>query len=364
MSLTHRTPAYVAAAASLAVALAGCAPPLNDCELNGFPGLVLDLYPCPADCYVDLDGDGWGGDLGDLDMDGVCDDGEVTKGNDCNDADAGSFPGNVEVCDGLDNDCNGEPDFDVEGEEDEGTDTFVFSCTPNDVPIQLFLLGGSQVVGQALDATTSDIKITAGQPLDGRIRLRVIVPAGNEQSVAGGLAVSWADSNQNSFFAFWRPVEEPDGQPDAGYTDYEFEISDLEAPQAADDVSHYITLAAGLAPDAPYIGSLTDPFYCYPPGGGGPGEEPCPPSWDGLDLPGGGPQADPDRDVADLDELDLAGCRSFGAARLPVLIEAVDTTGQPCSLEESGPGQNCIPFYAPVSMGCTSIKMVIEEADE
>ena len=351
-------------AAFVCVGASGCVPPLNDCELNGYPGLVLDLEECPADCYEDLDGDGWGGDLGDLDNDGVCDEGEVTQGNDCDDLDAGAFPGNVEVCDGLDNDCNGDSDFDVEGEEEEeGQEgSFVFSCSPHAVPIHLFLLGGSEIAGQRIDATTSDIKINTGQTLTGKIRLRSVVPAGNESSIAGGLSASWPDSHEASFRPFWEPVVDPDGQPDPGRTDWEYEFVDFPTPAGGDDTTQYLTLAAGLAPKAEYVGSLTNPFYCYPPGEGGPEVELCPASWDGVESEGG-PQTEADRDVADLDELDLAGCRAFGAARMPVLVEAVDPAGQPCSVEDDGP-QPCHGVYAPVSIGCLSIQMLIEEGEE
>ena len=66
-------------------------------------------------CYRDLDGDACGDPADSQDVQGTeCPSGWVENGDDCNDdplADGGSmYPGNGEVCDGLDNDCSGEAD--------------------------------------------------------------------------------------------------------------------------------------------------------------------------------------------------------------------------------------------------------------
>ena len=54
---------------------------------------------------------------GDNDGDGV-----TLCGEDCDDSDPARFPGNPEVCDGVDNDCSGTPDADPEGEVDVDAD--------------------------------------------------------------------------------------------------------------------------------------------------------------------------------------------------------------------------------------------------
>ena len=68
--------------------------------------------------YLDRDGDGYGdeeqGPLAGCDQT----DGWAERGGDCNDADAAVHPGAAEVCDGKDNNCNGEADG-----EDELTHT-------------------------------------------------------------------------------------------------------------------------------------------------------------------------------------------------------------------------------------------------
>ncbi|MFT5684100.1 MAG: hypothetical protein ACI8RZ_005041, partial [Myxococcota bacterium] len=63
--------------------------------------------------YADSDGDGFG-DEGDTVE--ACDspEGYVAVGGDCDDASAESYPGNVEYCDGVDNNCDGNIDEDVQ----------------------------------------------------------------------------------------------------------------------------------------------------------------------------------------------------------------------------------------------------------
>lgn len=68
--------------------------------------------------YTDADGDGFG-DAGATPVQACsAPDGTVDNDDDCNDADAGVFPGNVEACDGVDSDCSdatSEDDADGDG---------------------------------------------------------------------------------------------------------------------------------------------------------------------------------------------------------------------------------------------------------
>ena len=73
----------------------------NNCDGLVDEGVSLTLY-------LDSDGDGFGG----FETIESCtsQEGYTTTSNDCNDSDASIFPGAVEVCDDLDNDCDGEAD--------------------------------------------------------------------------------------------------------------------------------------------------------------------------------------------------------------------------------------------------------------
>jgi hypothetical protein len=63
--------------------------------------------PC-ASVYLDLDGDGHGNPAVTWSLcDGTAPAGYVAFGDDCDDADANNFPGNLELCDNRDNDCDG-----------------------------------------------------------------------------------------------------------------------------------------------------------------------------------------------------------------------------------------------------------------
>ncbi|MCO4772202.1 MAG: putative metal-binding motif-containing protein, partial [Deltaproteobacteria bacterium] len=88
-------------------------PPLSP---NGNGDLNLDLAGCYENEVCDgLDNDGDGMVDEGFDMDG---DGVTTCAGDCDDNDAGNYPGNAETCDGTDEDCDGliDEDFDADGD--------------------------------------------------------------------------------------------------------------------------------------------------------------------------------------------------------------------------------------------------------
>ncbi len=74
---------------------------------------------CPDTWYGDGDGDGYGDAAAGVT---AClrPQGHVADDTDCDDAFAEAFPGNPEVCDGKDNDCNGEVDEGLECDPDTG----------------------------------------------------------------------------------------------------------------------------------------------------------------------------------------------------------------------------------------------------
>ncbi len=84
----------------------------NDCDGPVDEDATVDTW------FLDFDGDGVGGSgVSLLDCADPGDDWELSS-DDCDDADADSFPGGTEVCDGADNDCNNtiDDDADVLGE--------------------------------------------------------------------------------------------------------------------------------------------------------------------------------------------------------------------------------------------------------
>ena len=85
-----------------------------------------------ACCWIDGDGDGFGGPDGALGLDGACDGaGLAPTSDDCDDADGAINPDALEVCDGLDNDCNGAADAHPDGELDGDGDGFT-PCDPTE----------------------------------------------------------------------------------------------------------------------------------------------------------------------------------------------------------------------------------------
>jgi DNA-binding beta-propeller fold protein YncE len=69
--------------------------------------------------FNDKDNDGWGGESLGCFCAGVP--GAITLGGDCNDGSVAVFPGAVELCNGIDEDCDGEKDEDFPDSDGDGT---------------------------------------------------------------------------------------------------------------------------------------------------------------------------------------------------------------------------------------------------
>jgi len=80
----------------------------NDCD-----GTVDEADAADASTwYADADGDGYG-DAASTSLACTAASGRVSDATDCDDGDAGAFPGAPEYCDGVDNDCDGAADEDA-----------------------------------------------------------------------------------------------------------------------------------------------------------------------------------------------------------------------------------------------------------
>ncbi|UCD34219.1 MAG: hypothetical protein JSU90_07905, partial [Nitrospiraceae bacterium] len=89
----------------------------NDCDGQVDEG-VKNTY------YKDADGDGYG-DLADTVLSCDVPPGYVLDDTDCDDSDAQAYPGADEVCDGLDNDCDGSSDEDLTCDDPDLIVTYV-----------------------------------------------------------------------------------------------------------------------------------------------------------------------------------------------------------------------------------------------
>ncbi|MCO4769115.1 MAG: hypothetical protein KDA24_03740 [Deltaproteobacteria bacterium] len=101
---------------------------------------IIDLDAAePPVWFADADGDGAGNDDAAV---AICEapEGFIDEGGDCDDGNALVSPTLSELCDGLDNDCNGTPDF-AGGEEDADGDTALAceDCDDNEASAADFL---------------------------------------------------------------------------------------------------------------------------------------------------------------------------------------------------------------------------------
>ena len=98
----------------------------------------------------------WTGPCADADGDGTCADA------DCDDTDATSYPGAPELCDGRDNDCNGAPDADADGEIDsDGDGTLSCADCDDDDPSSTVIADDPDCDGLAEDMTVQDMLLLA-----------------------------------------------------------------------------------------------------------------------------------------------------------------------------------------------------------
>jgi hypothetical protein len=100
----------------------------NDCDGE------TDEETHPITWYRDQDGDGYGDPMGETELSCVQPEGYALLPFDCDDHDAATSPSAEERCDGLDNDCNGRADYLIEAgnfEDDDGDRVPDRACAEN-----------------------------------------------------------------------------------------------------------------------------------------------------------------------------------------------------------------------------------------
>lgn len=121
----------------------------------------VDSDPCePLELFEDGDGDGYGGEaVTECERDGL-----VAQGGDCDDQDPAAYPGAVEVCDRVDNDCDGAVDFD--------------RWVPDDVPTvnEAIALGGHTCLDEGTHIT-GDVVSSLAFTLEGQGSDRTVLDA-------------------------------------------------------------------------------------------------------------------------------------------------------------------------------------------
>ena len=224
--------------------------------------------------YADLDLDGHGDPA--VPVCGLQPAGWVADGDDCDDADPTNYPGNAEVCDGADNDCDGLAGGD---EVDADFDSFLAceECDDNDVMVYP---GAPEICGDAVDQDCDTFDVTC--PAAGEVVINEIHANPTVNDADGEWLELWnaslgasdlfgfevLDAAGNSF-VIGQPLEVPAGDyvvlgnnaevaVNGGVTvDYEFDSSYFSLNNSGDSV----TL---LAPDGVVIDEVDYDLAGFP----------------------------------------------------------------------------------------------------
>lgn len=354
---------------------------LQRCEFADVAGMtgVIDDSCWDSWCFQDLDGDLWAEAVGRPGEDGCSgpvipspsETDRVYSFGDCDDGHANRFPGNLEVCDGEDNDCDEETEFNLEDEEEGGLPRCARGRSA-----RLFLAGGSRLAEQDFNAASPTLSVPSGQVLEGVLNLQVVPPE-DPRGIAVVAVASWGDRQESLTVLYEGDVTEEllDGEIELEFG--ELGLVNFTTPQETEDESISVVIAvADLGPvgTAEHLASLTWPQWCC-------GEvecaeddlEPCDPVWDDPTVGPAPPPEEPGQlalpnqlDLASLDSLVLASCATLGVARIPLLVTAERLPGAPpeACVDTADPTACQHIYISLVDAGCVEVQMELEGSEE
>lgn len=393
------------------VPAAGCLDLRTACEPIG--SLTVAPHPelgCPTG-FEDLDGDGYGDESryvyeGDCDSDGV-----ACVGGDCQDRPDDEnpfpdrrFPGNLEVCDGIENDCDGGDSGDHLWADAAGevlvphNDRLALSCSSRSELIYLAPRESDLLGTGRYDPTTHTLRVPGGTDLGDQIAYRYLRTRSAGAVSSGVIVWSWPDSTApvqrgRTLFSETGPdsVTCPRGLfDDESLTRAERleacwalrevspDIVDVIDPlpdyqprddlQEADPNTHYLILLSAGECDPAGLGALSSGQHCT--SASTCQDSDCEPVWD--DVPNDSDEIAVEAegwvgplDAARLTEVDLATCLRFGTAQVPYLNRGTSNgdaeTGELCQYQPGVPG--CMAHYGNTVVACTYLKVVVTPDD-
>jgi hypothetical protein len=144
----------------------------NDDEPESFPGNTEICDVLDNDCNGETD-EGFDADLDGFTICGADGDVLALADNDCDDTESTVFPGNPELCDGLDNDCDGFVDNNMPDADNDG----VTACDDCDDTNPASYPGANEICDGLLNDCTSTLPADESDD-DGDLYIECTVPSG------------------------------------------------------------------------------------------------------------------------------------------------------------------------------------------
>ena len=262
-------PSFIDCGGSIPVGLSEVGGDCNDSNASIFPGATETCDGVDEDCdgavdegalrtvYEDLDGDGFGGGpVADVPCDEALTPGFTFVPGDCDDANAAAFPGAPELCDGVDNNCDGSVDegaiaevfVDLDGDGFGAGDPIVVECGSS---IPAGLVGNNA----DCDDTNAAIHPNAVETCDG------VDQNCNGQIDEGATKFLYVDEDGDGFGGMPVASAACDEVPEPGFTDVPGDCNDADAgihPNAAELCDNIDQDCNGLIDDGATVLAFVD----------------------------------------------------------------------------------------------------------